>query len=582
MMLKIKPLCVAFVFVTSCISISAWSDVTPAVTTTLQNDANTSIFHPVYAKNGMVSSEHYLATKIGVDILKRGGNAADAAVAVGFALAVVLPNAGNLGGGGFMMIHSARDNRDVAIDFREMAPARSSRDMFLNSKGDVVEDESLYSHKAIGIPGTVAGLVHVLNKYGTMKLSEVMKPAIEFADKGFFVADSLASMLREEQQNLGKWEATRKIFFKKDKPLSFGDKLVQKDLASSMRLISMQGGKAFYEGEIARKLIAEMNRHGGLISGDDLKRYRVVEREPAVGDYRGYKIISMPPPSSGGTHIIEILNLLERYPLQAYGPNSAQNIHLMAEAMKLAYADRAEFLGDPDFTKIPVKGLTSKLYANTLADKIDPERQTPASEVKHGSPLPYESNQTTHYSVADRWGNVVSTTYTLNLNFGSGIVAEGTGILLNNEMDDFSIKAGVPNAFGLIGGDANAIAPFKRPLSSMSPTIVLKDGKPVLVTGTPGGSRIITTTLQTIINIIDHGMNPAEAAASPRIHHQWTPDELRIEKGISPDTLRLLETKGHKISVQETMGSTNTIYIKSDGFYGASDPRTPDGMAFGY
>ena len=325
-----------------------------------------------------------------------------------------------------------------------------------------------------------------------------------------------------------------------------------------------------------------MAKRGGLITTEDLKNYKVVDREPVSGTYRGYTVKSMPPPSSGGTHIVQLLNILERYPLKEQGLGSAQNIHLMAEAMKFAYADRAEYLGDPDFTKVPVKGLTSRRYADELAAKIDPDKATPANTIKPGKPQPYESDQTTHFSVADAKGNVVSATYTLNLNFGSGIVAEGTGILLNNEMDDFSAKPGVPNAFGLIGGEANAVQPFKRPLSSMSPTIVLKDGKPWLVTGSPGGSRIITTTLETIIDHIDFGLNPAEATAVPRVHHQWTPDELRVEKGLSPDTIRLLEQKGHKVAVKPTMGRTQTIQLRADGLYGASDPRNPDGQALGY
>lgn len=325
-----------------------------------------------------------------------------------------------------------------------------------------------------------------------------------------------------------------------------------------------------------------MAAHGGLITAADLRGYRVAERQPVAGSYRGYRVVSMPPPSSGGTHIVQILNLLERYPLAQYGANSARSIHLMAEAMKLAYADRAEYLGDPDFVKVPVAGLTSRRYADSLAARIDPERVSPASAIKPGQPQPYESDQTTHYSIVDGKGNAVAVTYTLNLNFGSGIVARGTGILLNDQMDDFSAKPGVANAYGLIGGEANAIAPRKRPLSSMSPTLVLKEGKPWLVTGSPGGARIITTTLQTIVNAIDFGMNPAEAAATPRIHHQWLPDELRVEKGLSPDTLAILRQQGYKVSVKPTMGRTQTIQVREDGLYGYSDPRNPDGATAGF
>ncbi|CAO3410613.1 gamma-glutamyltransferase [Azospirillum largimobile] len=545
-------------------------------------DIGYDIFYPVRSQNGMVASEHRLATEVGVDILKRGGNAVDAAVAVGFALAVVLPNAGNVGGGGFMIVHDAASGKDVAIDFREMAPAKAFRDMYLDAQGKVVPDRSLYTHLAVGIPGTVAGLAHALEKYGTMTLADVMAPAIRLAREGYAVTPQLAGLLEVERDHLAKWDATRAIFFKGDRPLTAGETLVNADLANSLEMIARQGPKAFYEGEIAEKIAAEMARNGGYITKEDLKAYKVVEREPVSGSYRGYTVKSMPPPSSGGTHIIQMLNMLERWPLKEYGPASARSIHLMAESMKLAYADRSEYLGDPDFTKVPVKGLTSRKYADELAAKIDPEKATPASSIKPGKPAPYESDQTTHYSVADSRGNVVSTTYTLNLNFGSGIVAAGTGILLNNEMDDFSAKPGVPNAFGLVGGDANAIQPNKRPLSSMSPTIVLKDGKPWLVTGSPGGSRIITTTMETVINHIDFTMNPAEAAALPRVHHQWTPDELRVEKGLSPDTVRLLEQMGHKVAVKPTMGRTQTIQLREDGLYGYSDPRNPDGMTLGY
>jgi gamma-glutamyltranspeptidase / glutathione hydrolase len=555
---------------------------TAAALPSVRYDIGYDIFYPVRAQNGMVATEHRLATEVGLDVLKRGGNAVDAAVAVGFALAVVLPNAGNVGGGGFMMVHDAKTGEDVAIDFREMAPAKASRDMYLDEQGKVAANRSLFTHLAVGVPGTVAGLAHALATHGTMSLADVLAPAIKLAREGYDVTPQLAGLLEVERDHLAAWGATRAIFFKGDRPLRAGEKLVQTDLANSLELIAKDGPKAFYEGAIAEKIAAEMAKRGGLITVEDLKNYKVVDRAPVSGTYRGYTVKSMPPPSSGGTHIVQILNILERYPLKEQGLGSAQNIHLMAEAMKFAYADRAEYLGDPDFTKVPVKGLTSRRYADELAAKIDPDKATPANTIKPGKPQPYESDQTTHFSVADAKGNVVSTTYTLNLNFGSGIVAEGTGILLNNEMDDFSAKPGVPNAFGLIGGDANSVQPFKRPLSSMSPTIVLKDGKPWLVTGSPGGSRIITTTLETIIDHIDFGLNPAEATAVPRVHHQWTPDELRVEKGLSPDTVRLLEQKGHKVAVKPTMGRTQTIQLRADGLYGASDPRNPDGLTLGY
>ncbi|WP_406626240.1 gamma-glutamyltransferase [Acidovorax sp. SDU_ACID1] len=545
-------------------------------------DFDMDVFHPVVAKNGMVASEQELASRIGLDILKAGGNAVDAAVAMGFALAVALPNAGNIGGGGFMMVHDARTSRSVALDFREVAPSKATRDMYLDAKGNVVDGKSLYTHYAVGVPGTVAGMEHALKKWGTMPLSKVVAPAVALADKGYPVSETLAKILQQEKKTMGRWPATQAIFWKNGEPLQRGDLLVQKDLAQSLRLIGQQGAKVFYEGAIAQKIAAEMAPHAGAVTLADLKNYKVVEREPVRGSYRGYQIVTMPPPSSGGAHLIQILNMMERWPMNQWGVNSAQSVHHMAESMKLAYADRSEYLGDPDFVKVPLKGLTSKRYAEQLAKGIDATKARDAKAIKPGQPQPYESDQTTHYSVVDKAGNAVAVTYTLNTNFGSGIVAKGTGILLNNEMDDFSAKPGVANAYGLVGGDANAVQAGKRPLSSMTPTLVLKDGKPTLVTGSPGGARIITTVLQTVVNTIDYGMNPAEAAATPRFHHQWTPDELRIEKGFSNDTLALLRQWGHKVALKPSMGRTQTIQIRDGMLYGASDPRNPDGQTLGY
>ena len=545
-------------------------------------DSSNDIFHPVYGKNGMVASEQGLATQVGLDILKQGGNAIDAAVAVGFALAVVLPNAGNIGGGGFMVLHDDKTGKDVAIDFREIAPAKASRDMYLDNQGNVIDGKSLFTHDASGVPGTVAGMEYALKKWGTMPLSKVLEPAIKLADKGFIVSDVLAQTLKEEKSTLGKWSSSKAIFFKNGEPLKSGDLLVQKDLAKSLRLIAKQGAKAFYQGEIATKIAKEMQSHGGTMTLGDLKAYKVVERQPIIGDYRGYKVVTMPPPSSGGVHLIEILNMLEHYPIKEDGVNSAKNIHHMAESMKLAYADRSEYLGDPDFVKIPVTGLTSKAYANERVKTIDDNKARLSSNIKPGKPQPYESDQTTHFSVMDKAGNAAAVTYTLNLNFGSGIVVEGTGILLNNEMDDFSVKPGVPNAFGLVGGTANAIEAKKRPLSSMTPTIVMKNNKPWLVTGSPGGARIITTVLQSVVNTIDHEMNPAEAIITPRVHHQWLPDELRVEEGISPDTIKLLQDKGHKVVTKAPMGRIQIIQADDSGFYGYSDPRNPDGKTLGF
>lgn len=546
-------------------------------------DFDMDVFHPVVGRHGMVATEQELASNIGLNVLKAGGNAVDAAVAIGFALAVALPNAGNVGGGGFMMVYDAKTTKAVAVDFREMAPAAASRNMYVDATtGKVIDGKSLYTHYAIGVPGTVAGLAHALQKWGSMPLARVMQPSIELADKGYPVSETLAKVLRQETRNMGKWEATKAIFWKNGAPMKPGDLLVQKDLAHSLRLIARDGAKAFYEGEIAHKIAADMAKSGNAMTLQDLRNYKVVEREPVRGTYRGYEVVTMPPPSSGGAHLVQILNIMERWPIRDWGHNSARTVHHMAEAMKLAYADRSEYLGDPDFVKIPLAGLTSKKYADELAAQISPDRARSAKEIKPGKPQPYESNQTTHFSVVDKAGNMVAVTYTLNTNFGSGIVAPGTGIMLNNEMDDFSAKPGVPNAYGLIGGDANAVAAGKRPLSSMTPTFVLKDGKPWLATGSPGGARIITTVLQQIVNGIDFGMNPAEAASQLRFHHQWTPDELRVEKGFPVDTLNLLRQKGQNVVVKASMGRTQTIQVHGDELWGYSDPRNPDGLTLGY
>lgn len=546
-------------------------------------DFDMDVFHPVVGRHGMVATEQELASNIGLNVLKAGGNAVDAAVAIGFALAVALPNAGNVGGGGFMMVYDAKTTKAVAVDFREMAPAAASRNMYVDATtGKVIDGKSLYTHYAIGVPGTVAGLAHALQKWGSMPLARVMQPSIDLADKGYPVSETLAKVLRQETRNMGKWDATKAIFWKNGAPMKPGDLLVQKDLAHSLRLIARDGAKAFYEGEIAHKIAADMAKSGNAMTLQDLRNYKVVEREPVRGTYRGYEVVTMPPPSSGGAHLVQILNIMERWPIRDWGHNSARTVHHMAEAMKLAYADRSEYLGDPDFVKIPLAGLTSKKYADELAAQISPDRARSAKEIKPGKPQPYESNQTTHFSVVDKAGNMVAVTYTLNTNFGSGIVAPGTGIMLNNEMDDFSAKPGVPNAYGLIGGDANAVAAGKRPLSSMTPTFVLKDGKPWLATGSPGGARIITTVLQQIVNGIDFGMNPAEAASQLRFHHQWTPDELRVEKGFPVDTLNLLRQKGQNVVVKASMGRTQTIQVHGDELWGYSDPRNPDGLTLGY
>ncbi|MEN8624860.1 gamma-glutamyltransferase [Psychrobacter proteolyticus] len=542
-----------------------------------------AIHHPVWAKNGMVATQEALASDIGLQILKDGGNAVDAGVAVGFALAVTLPRAGNIGGGGFMMIYDAKQGKTVALDYREKAPSSASRDMYLDEAGNAVSDLSRYHGLAVGVPGTVAGLLKALEEHGTMSREQVMAPAIALAEDGIEVTAGLSESLTALSDRLQKWPSTKKVFFKPDgSAYQPGERLKQPELARSLKRIAVQGTDGFYKGETAQKLVKAVNEAGGSMSMQDLSDYEAIAREPVKGDYRGYEIVSMPPPSSGGIHIVQILNILEGYPLKDYGQNSAQTIHLMAEAMQLAYADRAEYLGDADFIDVPASGLTSQAYADKLRTLIDPNKATPAATIKANNPLPYESDQTTHFSIVDKDGNAIANTYTLNFSYGTGLVADGTGILLNNEMDDFSAKPGVPNGYGLLGGDANAVEANKRPLSSMSPTLVFKDSKPYIVTGSPGGSRIITTVTQIISNVIDHDMNIAEATHAPRIHDQWLPDEIRVEKALNSDTVKKLESMGHTVSPKSAMGSTQSIMLTPNGVYGSSDPRIVDAAVVGY
>jgi gamma-glutamyltranspeptidase/glutathione hydrolase len=529
-------------------------------------------------------AQEKLATHVGVEILRAGGNAVDAAVAVGFALAVTHPQAGNIGGGGFMLVHLAARNETVAIDYRETAPAAMTRDIFLDDKGEADPKKSRDSALGIGVPGTVAGLALAHEKYGSGKftLAQLIAPAIKLAREGFAVEDDLADSLPRAQPRLARWPASAKIFLKSDgAALGRGDRLVQSDLAASLEIIASDGPRAFYQGPLAEKIVSGLRTSGSIMTRDDLKNYRAIERPVVRGNYRGYDIASMPPPSSGGVHLIQILNVLEGFPLRETGAGAAATLHLMIEAMKPAYADRAVFLGDPAFVDVPVAGLTSKRYAAQLRQTIDPERARPAQSILAGTP-PQEGDNTTHFSIVDRDGNAVANTYTLNFSYGLGLVADGTGILLNNELDDFAAKAGAPNAYGLVGGDANAPGPAKRPLSSMSPTIVFRDGRVFMVTGTPGGSRIITTVLQVLLDVIDHGMNIAEAMAAPRIHHQWLPDRVQAESGLSPDTIRLLEAKGHKIAIAATSGSANSILVAPEGLTGAADPRQRGTLAEGY
>ncbi|MDH0449086.1 gamma-glutamyltransferase [Shewanella sp. GD04112] len=538
---------------------------------------------PVWAKHGMVASQETLASRTGIEILKQGGNAVDAAVAVAFSLAVTLPRAGNIGGGGFMLVHLAKENKTIAIDYREMAPSKAKKDIFLDENGDAVTKLSREHGLAVGVPGTVMGMSLALEKYGTMTMAQVTAPAIKMAQEGISVTPDLAVSLAGLKRRMSQWPSTAAIFYKADgSDYQVDDILKQPELAHSLQLIAEKGTKGFYEGETAEKLVKAVQDAGGIMTLADLQHYKAVEREPVRGQYRGYEVVSMPPPSSGGVHIIEMLNVLQQFPIDQFGHNTAQTIHVMAETMKHAYADRSEYLGDPDFYKVPVKQLTNKDYAQKIASQIALNKTTPSTEIKPGNLAPYESDQTTHFSVVDKWGNAVSNTYTLNFSYGSGLVAKGTGILLNNEMDDFSAKPGTPNGYGLVGGDANAVEGNKRPLSSMSPTIVMKDGKPFLVTGSPGGSRIITTTLQIIMNVIDHGLNIAEASNAARVHHQWLPDELRVETSLNRDTISLLEAKGHKVKVQSAMGSTQSIMVTEQGIFGATDPRHSGSEAVGY
>ena len=536
-----------------------------------------SVNHPTIDDDGMVVSQRKIASEVGAQILKKGGNAIDAAVATGLALAVVLPRAGNLGGGGFMIVHLAKENKTIAIDYREKAPSAADRDLFLDENGDYDKKKAQFSLLSAGVPGSVAGFHHALTKYGTITWQEALEPAIKLAEQGFEIPHDLANTLASERyrKRLSSNPAAAKVFFKKDKSIySAGETLVQTDLAWTLKQLSKNGPDAFYKGEIAKLIVQEMEANGGLITLEDLKNYNVAERKPLVGQYKNFEIISMPPSSSGGTHLIQMLNMLEEFPIKEMGFGSADSIHILAEVMKRAYADRSKYLGDSDFYKVP-SSLTSKDYAKALNKDISVEEITPSSEVAPGNPYPYESPDTTHFSVMDQYGNAVSNTYTLNFSYGSGMMIPGTGMLINNEMDDFSSKPGTPNGYGLLGSEANAIEPNKRPLSSMTPTIIFKDNEPYMVFGSPGGSRIITTVLQVAMNVMEHDMNIAQAVHSPRMHHQWLPEVLMIEQGFGVDTENLLKQKGYRLYPSSTMGSVQAIMKKGNYFYGSADPRRP-------
>src|SRR5450631_1019800 len=539
--------------------------------------------HAVLAEHGMVVAQEKIGAQIGADILRQGGNAVDAAVATGFALAVTYPRAGNIGGGGFMIIHSTDRHEDVAIDYRETAPAATTRDIFLGADGQPDIAKSRDSALSIGVPGTVAGLALALEKYGSgqFTLADLLKPAIELARGGFVIADDMADTLPGIRQRLARWPASARIFSRADgTSLREGDTLVQADLAATLSAISAQGPLGFYQGAVAEKLVAGVRDAGGIMTPDDLKSYRPVIRAPVRGNYRGYDIVSMPPPSSGGVVLLETLNILEGFPMPDMKQGTAPSLHVMIEAMKRAYADRARYLGDPDFISAPVAILMSKEYAAKQRASIDLDHATPWTDALSATP-PREGSNTTHFSVVDSRGNAVSNTYTLNFPYGVGLVAEGTGVLLNNELDDFTAAPGASNAFGLVGFEANLPGPGKRPLSSMSPTIVLKDGKPVLVTGSPGGSRIISTVLQVIVDVLDYHMDVAVAVAAPRLHHQWLPDVVRVEHGFADETLAALRAKGHQVVDQLGQTSANSIFVDANGLLGAPDPRTRGAEAAG-
>jgi gamma-glutamyltranspeptidase/glutathione hydrolase len=540
-----------------------------------------AVRQPLRAKHGMVVAMEATAADVGVAVLEKGGNAVDAAVAVGFAMAVTHPFAGNLGGGGYMLIRMA-DGRATFIDFRERAPEKASRNMYLDAKGAMTKD-STEGWRSSGVPGTVRGFEIAVNKYGKKKWAENMAPAVELASKGFPVSYSLAEGLKGSR-SLASSPESKRIFQRNGSFYDVGEKLVQPELAQTLERISKNGANEFYEGETAKRFAEEMAKNGGLISLSDLKSYKAIERTPLTGKYKNYTIITSPPSSSGGIALLEMLGILEGTNYEKAGSGSASAIHYEAEAMRRAYADRNEYVGDPDFVKVPIKGLLDPAYLSKLRASIDPERATPSDSVKPGKPVGSESMETTHYSVVDGEGNAVAVTYTLNGGYGNGITVPGLGFLLNNEMDDFASKPGSPNMFGLVQGEANAIAPGKRPLSSMTPTIVLKDGRLFMTAGAPGGSRISTAVAQVILNVLDFGMNVQDAVDAPRVHHQWQPDKLSLEHGISPDTVALLKSRGYEVDYAPGVVLAQVAAIVSDGGWlqGASDGRSAAGKAAGY
>jgi gamma-glutamyltranspeptidase / glutathione hydrolase len=546
---------------------------------------------PVGAEHAMVVSAHRLASEAGVDALKRGGNAIDAAVAVAYALAVTFPEAGNLGGGGFMLIRM-HDGRETFIDFRETAPQAASATMFQDAQGNVIPGLSTRGFQAAGIPGTVAGLELALSKYGTRPRAELMAASIRLARDGFVLDQGDADLLAQGAGDFAKDPASAAIFLEHGKPWRRGERLVQGDLGRALQTIAAQGSEAFYKGAIARKIVAASEAHRGVMALGDFAAYRAVERKPIECEYRGYRIVSLPPPSSGGVVLCETLNILEGYKLGELGFHSAEAVHVTTEALRRAFRDRNLNLGDPDFVKADITRFISKEYAAEQRAGIDPDKATPSSSLG-GPATGHEGRSTTHFSIVDADGNAVSLTYTLNDWFGARVTAAGTGILLNDEMDDFSAKPGAPNMYQLVEGANNAIAPGKRPLSSMTPAIIARDGKLVMVIGTPGGSHIPTGVLQVMINVIDYGMTLTEAVDVPRIHAQWLPDVIYYEKdALSADTMALLRGKGHKLEQMDYWNQIAAILVGApaigvaprgnDKFYGAIDPRLPVGTAQGY
>jgi gamma-glutamyltranspeptidase / glutathione hydrolase len=542
---------------------------------------------PVRAKNAIVASQHELASKIGVEIMKKGGNAIDAAIAVGFALAVVYPEAGNIGGGGFMLLR-LKDGKTTAIDYREMAPNAATRDIYIDEKGELIKGEgsSTIGYRASGVPGTPAGFEMAFKKYGSKKVtwSQLIEPARLLAQNGYSLSFRLANLFKAYRENLEKYDETKRVFLKDGKFYEEGEVFKQPDLAKTLGRIQKFGAKDFYEGATAKLIAEDMKLHNGLITLEDLRGYTPKERTPIQGTYRGFPVISMPPPSSGGIAMLEVLNILEGYDIRKMGYNSAEKYHVLTEAMRRAFADRSHFLGDPDFVKVPATELINKKYADVLRSTIDLTKASKSSNIRHGEPIK-EPTETTHFTVADKDGNVVSNTYTINDLYGSAVTIKGTGMLMNDEMDDLAARPGTPNLYGLIQGEANAVAPKKRPLSSMTPTIVLrKDGSTWFALGARGGPRILTTSLQCVINVIDHDMNIQAAIDAPRIHHQWFPDEIVFEPfGLSPDTRKILENMGHKFVARPTnIASATGIMIDEKGVrLGAIDSRS-DGEAIGY